>query len=72
MGLKEKFWLTEELPRGILSSKQVLRRSEIWMFELGGLFHMLCFNVTEHAAAKSVATVLLDFRAHPETAGPLA
>jgi len=42
------------------------------MFELGGLVHMLCFNVTEHAAAKSVATVLLDFRAHPETAGPLA
>jgi hypothetical protein len=39
---------------------------------VGGLFHMLCFNVTEHAAAKSVATVLLDFRAHPETAGPLA
>ena len=42
------------------------------VFELGGLVRMLCFIVTEHAAAKSVATVLLDFRAHPETAGPLA
>jgi hypothetical protein len=65
------FWLAERLPRGILSSKRMLRRSEIWIFELGGLVHMLCI-VTEHAAAKSVATVLLDFRAHPETAGPLA
>lgn len=64
-------WLTEGLPRVVLSSKRVLRRSGFWIFELGGLVHMLCI-VTEHAAAKSVATVLLDFRAHPETAGPLA
>lgn len=32
---------------------------------------MLVGCTAEHAAALSVATVMLDFRAHPETAGPL-
>ena len=32
---------------------------------------MLC-KISEHVAAEAVATVLLDFRAHPETAGPVA
>jgi hypothetical protein len=32
---------------------------------------MLCMSTTEHVAAEAVATVLLDFRAHPETAGPV-
>lgn len=31
---------------------------------------MPCRVWTEHASEKTVATVLLDFRAHPETAGP--
>lgn len=33
---------------------------------------MLCNVTSEHAAAGAVATVMLDFRAHPETAGPVA
>jgi hypothetical protein len=33
---------------------------------------MLWIVSSEHAAAGAVATVLLDFRAHPETAGPVA
>jgi hypothetical protein len=32
---------------------------------------MLGCHVSKQASAKAVATVLLDFRAHPETAGPL-
>ncbi len=32
---------------------------------------MLVGNAAEHASAMSVATVMLDFRAHPETAGPV-
>ena len=31
---------------------------------------MLCDCTSELAMGSSVATVMLDFRAHPETAGP--
>jgi len=31
---------------------------------------MLGCHLSKHASAQAVATVLLDFRAHPETAGP--
>lgn len=40
--------------------------------KLGRAVRMLCIATTEHASAVAVATVLLDFRAHPETAGPVA
>jgi hypothetical protein len=38
----------------------------------GGSVKMLCCCVSEHAVAAARATVMLDFRAHPETAGPVA
>jgi hypothetical protein len=38
----------------------------------GGMVKMLCLIISEHAVAEAAATVLLDLRAHPETAGPVA
>ena len=40
--------------------------------KLGRVDFMLCVCLSEHAADDAVAIVLLDFRAHPETAGPVA
>ena len=40
--------------------------------KLGRVDYMLCSRLTEHATDNTVAIVLLDFRAHPETAGPVA
>lgn len=40
--------------------------------KVGRAVPMLWIVSSEHAAAGAVATVLLDFRAHPETAGPVA
>jgi hypothetical protein len=71
MALKVSLSSTMQSPRSVLLGVGALvvgGRSS----SKGGSVNMLCCCLSEHAVAEARATVLLDFRAHPETAGPVA